>query len=201
VSVAVLGAVDPKLTWYVARASGIVAWLLCAAAVAWGLVLSGRLVRRRGLPAWLSDLHAYLGTLALVFTGVHLGALALDDYVHFGWRDLFVPMAASWRPGPVAWGIVAAYLLAAVQLTSWLKRRLPRRWWLTVHRTATPVLMVAGTVHGVLAGTDRGHPVVVGGAVAVGVVVAVLLGARLRRPEPAARAERPRRTPVPTAGR
>ena len=72
------------------------------------------------------DLHKFLGTLSLVFVAVHLGALWADNYVHFGASELFVPMASTWRPGAVAWGIVAMYLLVAIQLTSWAMRRLPR---------------------------------------------------------------------------
>ena len=139
-----LAAVDPKLTWYVARSAGLVAWLLCAASIGWGLFLSGKLVRRRGLPAWLLDLHTFLGTLSIVFTAVHLVGLALDEYVAFGWRELFVPMASPWKPGAVAWGIAAMYLLVAIQVTSWFRKRLPKRVWLAVHRTSF-ALFAAGT--------------------------------------------------------
>ena len=60
-------AVTTKLAWYVARSSGIVAWATVTASILWGLTLSSRLVRKRGVPAWLLDLHRYLGTLSLVF--------------------------------------------------------------------------------------------------------------------------------------
>ena len=43
-------ALDPKFTWYVARAAGLTTWLLCAMAIVWGLVLSTKLIRR-ALPA------------------------------------------------------------------------------------------------------------------------------------------------------
>ena len=65
-------AVTDKLAWYVARSSGIVAWATVTASILWGLTLSSRLVRKRGVPAWLLDLHRYLGTLSLVFVVVHL---------------------------------------------------------------------------------------------------------------------------------
>jgi len=34
--------------------------------------------------------------------------------VHFGPAQLLIPLASAWRPGAVAWGIVAFYLLVAV---------------------------------------------------------------------------------------
>ena len=127
---------DPKLPWYVARAAGLVAWCMCSASVIWGLLMSSRLVRRRGAPVWLLDLHRYLGTLAIVFTAVHMAGLWLDDYIDYGIRELMVPFTGEYRPVAVAWGIVAFYLLLAVQLTSWARKRLPKRVWHTVHLTS-----------------------------------------------------------------
>ena len=43
----------------------------------------------------------------MIFIGVHILGLFLDTYVHFGLADLFVPLASSWHPIPVAFGIVA----------------------------------------------------------------------------------------------
>lgn len=148
-----------KLAWYIARSSGITAWALATASLLFGLALSTRLVRRRGVPAWLNSLHQHLGALALVFTGVHLGALVADNWVHFGIADLFVPMASDWRPGAVAWGIVSMYLLVAIEVTSWLRRRLPRRLWHGIHLTSIPMFVVA-TVHGLQTGADRNNIVV-----------------------------------------
>ena len=49
--------------------------------------------------------------------------------------------------------MVALYLLAAVELTSLARRRLPRSLWRKVHYASFP-LFVSATVHGLLAGTD-----------------------------------------------
>ena len=179
-------AVTSQLTWYVARASGLVAWGLVAASVAWGLALSSRVVQRRGLPAWLLDLHRYLGVLALVFTSMHLLALWADSYVAFGPSELFVPLAATWRPGAVAWGIATFYLLLAVQLTSWARRRLPKRLWHTIHLSSLPLFVLA-TVHGVQAGTDAKNSAVVLLATVLSSAVAFLLAYRIVAPRRPAR--------------
>jgi hypothetical protein len=123
----VSASVDPRVWWWVARASGIVAWAFVAAAVVWGLLASTRLVRRRGAPAWILDLHRYLGTLTIVFVIVHVGSIWLDSFVQFTPRQLFVPFASTWRPHAVAWGVFATYLLVAIQITSWAMRRLPQK--------------------------------------------------------------------------
>ncbi len=152
-------AVTEKLAWYVSRASGLIAWALVAASIVWGITLSSRLLRRRGIPAWLLDLHRYLGLLAVVFTLVHLAGLVADNFVHFGFEELFIPMATDWRPGATAWGIVAFYLLIAIQITSLLMRRMPRKIWHSVHLLAYP-LFVVGTVHGFQSGADRSNKLV-----------------------------------------
>lgn len=141
--------------WYLARSSGIVAWFLLSVSVIWGLLLSSRILDRRGRPAWLLDLHRWLGGLSVTFTGIHLLGLVLDDYVEFGWRELLVPFASSWNPGAVAWGIVAFYVLVAVQVTSLLMRRLPRRVWKAIHLLSFG-LFFAAAIHGAQAGTDVG---------------------------------------------
>jgi len=171
-------AVSEKLSWYVSRSSGIVAWFLVAASILWGLALSGRLVRRRGIPAWLLDLHRYLGTLSIVFTAVHLLGLVGDNYTHFAWRELFVPMASAWQPGNVAWGIAAFYLLVAIQITSWLMRRMPRRLWHAIHLSSF-MLFVTGTIHGFRAGTDMENRLLRWGGLACITLIVMLLGFRL----------------------
>jgi DMSO/TMAO reductase YedYZ heme-binding membrane subunit len=151
--------VNPQLAWYVARSAGIVSWLLLSASALWGVVLSTRLLASRPSPAWLLDLHRLLGGLACVFVAVHVAGLVVDDFVAFGPAEVLVPLAAAWHPLAVAWGVVALYLLVAVEVTSLLKRKMSARWWRRVHRLSLP-LWVLATGHGVSAGTDVDNPVV-----------------------------------------
>ena len=92
---------DPRVWWWVTRSSGIVAWVVVAAAVLWGLLASTKLIRRRGVPAWILDLHRYLGTLTIVFVAIHVGAIYADSFVKFGPREIFVPFASTWRIRPL----------------------------------------------------------------------------------------------------
>jgi DMSO/TMAO reductase YedYZ heme-binding membrane subunit len=145
--------VKGHLTWYAARSAGLVAWGLMAGSVLWGLLLSSRVLGRRPRPAWLLDLHRSLGGLAVVFTGVHVAAVLLDSFVHFGLLDVLVPLASSWHPVAVAWGVVGFWLLVAVELTSLLRDRMPMVWWRRVHYLSFPLLALA-SVHALSAGTD-----------------------------------------------
>ena len=168
-----------QLWWYVARAAGIVSWALVAISVCWGLLLAGRPIPGRSVgwarPHRLLDLHRYLGALAVVFTGIHVGALIADSYVHFDVIDVLVPFASSWRPGAVAWGVVAVWLLAAIELTSLAKRRLPPRVWHGVHLASYPLFLLA-TIHGLTVGSDAVNPLlrlamVAAGSAVVGLTV------------------------------
>lgn len=175
-----------QLWWHVARAGGLVSWGLLTLALLWGLALSTRLLGARPTPAWLLDLHRFLGGLATVFAGVHVVGVVADSYVDFGPADVLVPMASAWRPGPVAWGIVSLYLLLAVELTSLARRRLPGRLWRVVHAASLP-LWVTATVHLLSAGTDARN-----GAVRLAVILstgAVLFTGLVRwlSPRPARR--------------
>ena len=146
-----------QLFWYTARAGGIVAWALLAASVIWGLWLSGRVRPLGARPAWILDLHRFLGGLATVFVGVHVASILLDSYTTIGLTDVLVPFASSWHPLSVAWGVVAMYVLLAVELTSLARHRLPQRLWRVLHVASLPLFVLA-TIHYVAAGTDASNP-------------------------------------------
>jgi predicted ferric reductase len=176
--------VSPQVWWYVSRASGIVAWALVSASVVFGLWVSLRLTRTPR-PAWVLDVHRFLGGLSVVFVGVHLAGLVADSYVDFGLREVFVPFASGWKPVAVAWGVVGLYLLLAIEVTSLLMKRLPRRFWHTVHLSSF-VLFIVATVHMFTAGTDSGSVILqwctLGvTALVVFLTVARVLGGRQKR--------------------
>ena len=167
-----------KLAWYIARSSGWVAFVLLACTVIWGILGITRLIERRGLPRWLLELHRHLALLTVVFTVIHLGALVADNYMVIGWREIFLPMAMDYRPGAVTWGVVALYLLVAVQVSSWLRSRLPRRWWRGIHMLSYPTLW-AVAMHGLRAGTDAGAAPVRYGVIGIVALVTLLTLVRL----------------------
>jgi len=171
-----------QLIWYVARSSGIVTWALLAASVIWGLALTTRAFGRRARPAWILDLHRFLGGSALVFLGIHMTSISLDTYVHFGPVSLLVPFTGAWHPVAVGWGIVAMYLMVAVEVTSLLRTRLSPQLWRATHYAAFPLLFL-GTVHALTAGTDRHTVVLRYGMLAVLAVAIVLAAVRIAKTE------------------
>ena len=149
----------PEIWWYLARATGLVAWALAVGSLLVGLALATRAMGPKPKGPWLLDLHRWLGGLAVVFTALHVGALIADSYLDFSVIDAVVPFAAVWRPGAVAWGVAALWVMVPIEVTSLLMRRLPKRLWRAVHLSSY-ALAVMATLHGATAGTDVGHPAV-----------------------------------------
>lgn len=186
---------SPELWWYTARAGGIVALGLTGASVVWGLLLSTRVMQGRPSPRWLLDLHRFLGGAAVLFTGIHVAALVADTTVAFGWADVLIPFASSWNPAAVALGVVAGYLLLAVQLTSVFMKRLPRRLWKWIHLSSYGLFWL-GIAHGALAGTDAGNPLYIAATALTTIVVLFLTTYRSLM----SRRSRPKPRPRPVAG-
>ncbi len=176
--------------WYLSRSSGIVALVLLVLSLVWGVLLSTRVLRPHDRPAWLLDLHRWLGGTAIAMTGLHLLGLWLDGYIDYGFADLFVPGASEYRPVAVAIGVLSLYVMIAVQLTSYLRRWLPRRAWHGVHLLSYGLVWGAA-IHAGMAGTDTANGLYQAVAVALTLVavaatlVRILTPSRQRRPHAA----------------
>jgi len=145
---------NPHVWWYVARSSGVISWLMITASVIWGVILSTKAFPEQRRPAWLLDLHRWLGGLAVGFMVIHMVALVLDGYTDFGLADLLVPYASEWRAGAVALGVIAAWTLIAVELTSLAMKKLPKKVWRGVHLTSYATFWLT-SLHAAFAGSDR----------------------------------------------
>jgi predicted ferric reductase len=146
-----------QVTWDVARASGMVAYILLTLSVAVGLALSMRWQRLRWPRLFTNEMHRYLTLLSLVFIAVHVLAISVDPYIRFGWRDILVPFAASYRPVWVAAGIVGLYLMLAIWISTQLRARIGYAWWRRLH-TLTFLVFVLSAIHGLATGTDTRQP-------------------------------------------
>lgn len=196
---------DPKIWWYLSRATGLVAWGLAVTSILLGLALATRALGPRPKAPWLLALHRWAGGLTVAFTGAHIAAIVADSFVHFGVVDVLVPFASSWKPAQVASGIVAAWLLVAIELTSWQMRRLPKRVWRAIHLTSYLVAILA-TLHGLTAGTDTTNPIFAWSMLGAMASMAFFAVYRLlapkraarspRVPQPALRDPRPHREPT-----
>jgi predicted ferric reductase len=141
------------ITWYTARAGGLVAFALLSICVLLGLGMSGR----ARLALWprfaVEDVHRFAGLLTGTFIVLHGAALFADGYLPFSLTQLLVPGTATYRPLPVALGVVSAELLAALAVTNHYRRALSYRFWRQAHYLNFAVWLLA-LVHGIASGTD-----------------------------------------------
>jgi predicted ferric reductase len=143
------------LTWYVARAGGLLAFVLVTVAVVLGLTMSGRARSQRWPRFAVEEVHRFVGLLAGTFVGIHVLALLVDSYMPFSLMQILVPGAAPYRPLATALGVVSAELLVALAVTNRLRKRLSYRVWRRAHFLNFGVWSLA-LVHGIFTGTDRG---------------------------------------------
>jgi DMSO/TMAO reductase YedYZ heme-binding membrane subunit len=144
---------NEKVWWYLARSSGIIALVLLVLSVVWGVLLATRALRPMDRPAWLLDLHKWLGGMALVMTGLHMLGLYLDGYIEFGFADLLIPGASEYKTLAVAIGVLSLYVMIAVQATSYMRRWLSKRVWHGIHLMSYGLVWGAA-IHAGMAGTD-----------------------------------------------
>ena len=178
---------DPTL-WILARASGVLAYLLLSTTVLAGLAVRARPLRSVR-PAAAVDLHRFLSLLALGAVALHGAALSLDAVAPVSLRALLVPGSATYRPLWTGLGVASAELMLLIHLSFSVRRRIGPRNWRRLHYL-TFLVFAAATAHGLASGTDSARPWAAGmylgaaGAV-VGLTAWRVAGRRARgRPAP-----------------
>jgi sulfoxide reductase heme-binding subunit YedZ len=146
-----------QLFWFASRAFGTVAIVLLGVSVTLGLAMSGRLIKRPGLPAKLKRLHeaSTLVTLALIVA--HGGLLLFDSYLRPGLVGITLPFAMGYRPLFTGIGIIGGWLAAILGLSFYARKWIGAKTWRKLHRvTIVTYLLAVGHVVG--AGTDGRSP-------------------------------------------
>lgn len=142
------------VTWDIARAGGFTAYILLALSVIVGLALSTKLQSPSRWPRLInSELHNFLTLLSTIFLGVHVLAVWVDPFTHFGWNEILIPFASYYRPIWMAFGIVALYLGITIGISTLLRKRIGYIWWRRLH-VITLVIFLLTTVHGLFTGSD-----------------------------------------------
>lgn len=162
--------------WYVARSSGVVAYLLLSSSVLLGVLMAGR--AQFTWPRFaVEEVHRFLAILTGVFIALHGAALLLDTVVPIALAQELVPFTSGYRPLAVGLGVCAMELVAAVAVSNALRHRLPHGTWRRLHYLTLPAWLLASG-HGVLAGTDARDPWFAGIAAGAFAAVAVAAWAR-----------------------
>ena len=184
--------------WYANRATGVVSLVLLSAVVIIGILVSRPGRPPGSAPPWLPrfavlGLHRNLSLLAAAFVAVHVLTAVTDSFVSISLAAAIIPFASAYEPLWMGLGAVSLDLMAAVIVTSLLRRHLSRRVWRGVHWLAYVSWPVA-VAHGIGSSTDlrRGGPLLDLTLACIAAVM-IALAWRLTR----ARVPRLRSRPVP----
>jgi len=143
-----------KAYWHLARSSGIVAYLLLWVSTALGLLITNRMARAWPGGPTTFDLHQFASLLALGFTAFHAIILLGDEYIGYTFLQILIPFAATgYKPVATALGQIAFYLAAIISFSFYVRNRIGRRAWRTLHYASFLIFLLI-TVHGLFAGTD-----------------------------------------------
>lgn len=149
-----MNAIWEAVTWDIARAGGFTAYILLALAVIVGLALSTKLQSPSRWPRLInSELHNFLTLLGSIFLTVHVLAVWIDPFTHFGLNEILIPLASHYRPVWMAFGIVALYLGIAIGVSTLLRPRIGYSWWRRLHVLTLGIFLLA-TIHGIATGSD-----------------------------------------------
>lgn len=175
-----LGRSPSPITWYLARAAGIMLYLLAWTAVMTGLGLTTALFDRWPGRGMVFSLHGFATNLTYAFLSLHLLSLAADTTVRFAPQQLLVPFVSGWREPWTGFGILAGGLILLVGASFSLKRFLGQRVWRALHWLTFPLYLLA-LLHGVGAGSDTRTPWMSVLYLATGGAVVLLVSYRLLR--------------------
>ncbi len=169
---------DTTLSWHLVRSAGLVSYTLLAASTLWGFLLHSRLVKDWSPGPLSMILHAATSWLATVLALAHMGLLLFDKYYTYRLADLLVPFVGPYRPLAVGLGVIAFWVILAINISFSVRRLIGQRAWRWLHYTSYVTFGLV-TVHALASGTDAdrlGMKIILLGC---GFIVAFLVAWRL----------------------
>ena len=142
-----------QVLWFATRGAGAVSLIMLTASLCFGMVVVTRF-QHPEWPRFLNyEMHRRISLLAIVFLAVHVLAAVFDPFTSLGLAAALVPLASTYRPIPMALGVIALYLFAALIATSLLRKHIGQKTWRAIHWTSYAMWPLAVT-HGISVGTD-----------------------------------------------
>ena len=149
-----LTGMEPKVYWYLSRATAFVSLSLLWLSMALGLGISNKMARLwPGAPAAFA-IHEYVSLLGLAFAIFHALILLGDQYINFTVTQLLVPFStADYRPTWTGAGQIGLYVWLIVALSFYVRSKIGQKTWRMIHYLAFALYGMA-LLHGLFAGTD-----------------------------------------------
>jgi predicted ferric reductase len=147
---------EPKVFWYLSRASALVAYGLLWLSMLCGLLLSNRFAQVWPGSKTAFEVHQHASLLGLAFALFHALILLGDRYKQATLAHIFVPFGyATYATVWVGLGQIGLYGLAAIGLSFYVKPWIGRRFWRAVHFLSFAVFLLV-LMHGIGSGSDSG---------------------------------------------
>jgi predicted ferric reductase len=145
---------NPKVYWYLSRATAFVSLTILWISMALGLGLSNKLARTwPGAPATFA-IHEYVSLLGLAFALFHALVLLGDRYINFTVAQIFLPFSTTdYRPTWVGIGQIGFYVWLIVALSFYVRSSIGQKTWRVIHYLSFAMYMM-GLIHGLFSGTD-----------------------------------------------
>lgn len=147
---------QPKVFWYLSRASAIIAYFLLWASMVLGVGITNKAAAIwPGLPSAI-ELHQFFTILGMIFALFHGLILAGDAYLKPTLGQIFTPFSMSqYRPISVGIGQIAFYLWIVITISFYARRIITKKGWRILHYFSYLTYIIA-LMHGLSAGTDTG---------------------------------------------
>jgi sulfoxide reductase heme-binding subunit YedZ len=136
--------------WISSRAFGIVALVLIALSVGFGIAISARASNE---PAYMRQVHEATALAGLIAIAIHAALLLGDTYLKPGVAGITIPFVLSTARIWTAVGVISAWLAAILGLSFYARKWIGTQRWRRMHRWSLAVY-VLGIAHGVGSGTD-----------------------------------------------
>lgn len=152
---------EPKAFWYLSRSTGVVAYLLLWVSIVFGMVVSNKMARLWNGGPTAVELHQFVTWLAIAFGFFHAFILLGDKFIQASVAQVLLPFAyTGFEPFWVGMGQVALYLTIIVAVSFYFRKQMGYRAWRLLHYVSFAVYSLL-TLHGIFAGSDTTHPLMI----------------------------------------
>lgn len=158
-----LTAPDTPALWWIARASGLLAYVALWLSTVFGALLASRGAGGLLAPHAVLELHTRWALAAVLATAVHVLAVVGDAASQVSPLVTVAPLGAALTPPGlrqgVAFGVLALWGMTLIGGSTALLRKLKRSTWRAIHAAAFGVFALA-MAHGLTAGSESSLPLV-----------------------------------------
>jgi predicted ferric reductase len=149
-------AAQPKVFWFLSRASAFTAYGLLWFSMVMGVGVTNKMAARWPGLGKTNELHQFVSILGIAFGLFHGLILLGDQYFAFKLAQVLVPFTVTgYRPFVVGLGQTAFYLWAIILVSFYIRKKIGSKAWRFVHYF-TYLCYIGVLLHGLLAGTDAG---------------------------------------------